>query len=310
MIPRTARPRRAVASPTAPRLRARERWFYLIVGPWLAGLVLLQVVPVAATAGLAFTDWVPPLAPRWVGLDNFAALASDERFARALVNTLVLAAGTVVPGLALGLGIAILFAGVRRGGMALRASVFLPVVVTGVATALMWGWILNPRYGLLNGLLAAVGVDGPAWLSDPTWAMPALVLMGLWAVGVNVVVYVAALATVPRDLVEAASLDGAGPAARFRHVTWPTVLPVTFYLAIVNAIGAFAVFTPTYLLTGGGPENATLTTALFTYQAAFSSGRLGYAAATTIVVLLLVLGLTAAQFAAVGRRVRYLGADA
>ncbi len=289
--------------------RSRERWFYLLIAPWLIGLVVLQLVPLIATGALAFAEWQPPLAPRWVGFDNLARLAADPRFGRSVVNTIVYAIGTVVPGLAIGLGLALLLRPIRRGGALLRASVFMPAIVAGVATALMWGWIFNPRYGLLDGLLGLVGIDGPAWLSDPGWAMTAMILMGLWNVGVNVVVYLAALSAVPRDLLEAAALDSAGRVARFRYVVWPALTPVTFYLAIVNAIGAFHVFTPTYLLTGGGPSDATLTTSLYTYRTAFGAGQLGYAAAMTIVVLLAVLALTAVQFRFAGRRVQYLGGD-
>jgi multiple sugar transport system permease protein len=289
--------------------RQRERWFYLLISPWLIGLVLLLLVPMAAAALLAFTSWEPPLAPRWVGIDNLVALAADARFAKAVVNTVVYGVGTVVPGLAIGLGLALLLRGVRRGGTILRATVFMPAVVSGVATALMWGWIFNPRFGLLNEILGGLGIQGPAWLRDPAWAMPAMILMGLWNVGVNVVVYIAALDAVPRHLHEAAALDGAGRIARFRHVTWPALLPITFYLAIVNAITAFQVFTPTYILTRGGPDDATLTTALLTYQAAFGLGQLGYAAAMTLVVFIVVVALTATQFRFVGRRVQYLGAE-
>ena len=292
-----------------PRLRPRERWFYLLISPWLIGLVALQVIPLVATIALTFANWEPPLAPRWVGLDNLAALVGDPRFGKSVVNTVVYGFGTVVPGLAIGLGLALLLAGVQRGGAILRATVFMPAVVAGVATTLLWGWIFNPRSGLLDGLLATVGIDGPAWLRDPAWAMPAMILMGLWNVGVNVVVYLAALGSIPRHLHEAAALDGAGRFARFRHVTWPALTPITFYLAIVNAIGAFQVFTPTYVLTRGGPDDATLTTALYTYETAFSAGRLGYASAMTIAVFLAILALTAAQFRFVGRRVQYLGAD-
>ena len=135
----------------------------------------------------------------------------------------------------------------------MRTIVFLPAVVAGATTELMWGWILNPRFGLVNSLLALFGIEGPGWLHDPDWAMAGLVLMGLWNVGVNVVVYMAALGSVPGVLHEAAALDGAGGFARFRHVTWPALSPVTFYLAVVNAIAAFQVFTPGYILTGGGP---------------------------------------------------------
>ena len=292
-----------------PLVRSRERWFYLLISPWLVGLLALQVIPLLVAALLAFADWEPPLAARWVGLENLAALVADPRFATAVRNTVIYGLATVVPGLAIGLGLALLLGGVRRGGTVLRATVFLPVVVAGVATALMWGWVLNPRFGLIDGLLGAVGVQGPAWLRDPAWAMAAMVLIGLWSVGVNVVVYLAALGTVPSDLLDAAALDGAGPVARFRFITWPALLPITFYLAIVGLIGASQVFTPSYVLTRGGPDDATLTTALYIYQAAFASGRLGYASAAAMVVVVGVLVLAALLFRFAGRRVPYLGAD-
>jgi ABC-type sugar transport system permease subunit len=260
-------------------------------------------------AVLAFASWEPPLAPRWVGLDNLTSLAADPRFAAAVVNTIVYGLATVIPGLALGLGLAMLLGGIRRGGTALRSTVFMPAIVAGVATALMWGWVLNPRFGLLNTLLGLIGIDGPAWLRDAAWAMPSMILIGLWNVGINVVVFLAALSTVPRELHEAAALDGAGAVARFRAVTWPALLPVTFYLAIVNAIAASQVFTPSYVLTGGGPDDATLTTALYIYQVAFARGQLGYASAMAVLVFVAVLALTGLAFRSVGRRVAYLGAD-
>jgi len=292
-----------------PGLRPRERWFYLLIGPWLIGLVVFQAAPVAGAAALAFAEWSPPLPIQWVGTANVEAMLADPSFWQALGNTLVYGVGTVVPGLAIGLGLAILLRGQRRGGSILRGAVFLPAVVSGVATALVWGWILNPRFGLLNALLGLVGIQGPAWLRDPAWAMPALIVMGLWNVGINVIVYLAALNAVPRELHEAAALDGAGRAGRFRHVVWPALTPVTFYLAIVNAIGAFQVFTPTYLLTGGGPESSTLTLALYTYQNAFAYGQLGYASALALALVAGLVALTALLFRLAGRRVAYVGAE-
>jgi len=271
--------------------------------------VLFQAGPVVTAAVLAFADWRPPLRIEWVGLDNLAAMVRDPLFWKTLANTATYALGTVIPGLAIGLGLAILLRPAGRGGTILRGAVFLPAVVSGVATALVWGWLLNPRFGLVNAVLGAVGIQGPAWLQDPGWAMPALIGIGIWNVGVNVVVYTAALGTVPRDLLEAAALDGAGAIRRFRHVTFPALTPVTFYLAIVNVIGAFQVFTPTYLLTGGGPEHATLTLALYTYQSAFELGRLGYASALALAMVAIMVAITAAQFRLLGRRVAYLGAD-
>jgi multiple sugar transport system permease protein len=290
-------------------LRPRERWFYLLIAPWLIGLIVFQAAPIAGAAALAFAAWAPPLPIEWVGTANFETMLGDSLFWQALANTLVYGLGTVIPGLAIGLGLALLLRGQRRGGAVLRGAVFLPAIVSGVATALVWGWILNPRFGLLNAVLGLVGIEGPAWLQDPAWAMPALIVMGLWNVGVNVIVYLAALNTVPRELHEAAALDGAGRAGRFRHVVWPALTPITFYLAIVNAIGAFQVFTPTYLLTSGGPDGSTLTLALYTYQNAFAYGRLGYASALAIAVVLGLVALTALHFRLAGRRVAYVGAD-
>ena len=292
-----------------PLFRSRERWFYLLISPWLIGLLVLQVIPLVSATLLAFADWEPPLSARWVGLDNLAELLADPRFATAVGNTIAYGIATVVPGLIIGLGLALVLGGIRRGGTVLRATVFMPVVVAGVATALMWGWVLNPRFGLVDGLLGLVGLQGPAWLRDPAWAMPAMIVIGLWGVGVNVVVYLAALGTVPRELRDAAELDGAGPVARFRYITWPALLPVTFYLAVVGLIAASQVFTPTYVLTRGGPADATLTTSLYIYQAAFGSGRLGYASAAALIVAIGVLALAAILFRFARHRVPYLGAE-
>ena len=159
----------------------------------------------------------------------------------------------------------------------------------------------------VNQALAWLGVDGPAWLHSPAWAMPTLILLGLWGAGVNMVVYLAALEAVPTELHEAAQLDGAGAWQRFRHVSWPLLTPVTFYLGVANLVGAFQVFTPTYVLTGGGPENATLTLPLYLYQNAFAYGRLGYAAALAVALLACVGLLTWAQFRLLERRVFYPG---
>lgn len=280
------------------------------MAPWLAGFILFQAGPILTAGVLAFASWQPPLPLQWTGLANLRTMASDPLFWQTLANTLVYVVGTVVPGLAIGLGLAILLRPVRRGGTLLRSAVFLPAILSGVATALVWGWILNPRFGLVNAILGSFGIHGPAWLQDTTWAMPSLIVIGLWNVGINVVVYLAALSTVPRDLHEAAALDGAGAVDRFRHVTWPALTPITFYLAIVNAIGAFQVFTPTYLLTNGGPDHATLTLALYTYQNAFSFGQIGYASALALAMVAIMVAFTVLQFRVLGRRVAYLGADA
>jgi multiple sugar transport system permease protein len=228
---------------------------------------------------------------------------------RTLLNTAYYAVGTVTMGIGAGLGLALLLHGQRRGAYLFRTIFFLPAVVSGVATVLLWGWVFNPRYGLANALLAQAGIRGPGWLQDEAWAMPSLILMSMWGVGTSMVVYLAALQGVPRELCEAASLDGAGRWQRFRHVIWPLISPVTFFLVVVNLIGAFQVFTPSYLLTRGGPNNATLTLPLYLYLNAFAWGHLGYASALAVVLFTAVLVLTVIQFRLAKRWVFYPGSE-
>ena len=287
--------------------KRRERWFYLLIAPWLVGLVLFQAGPMLGALFLSFADWPLPQAPSFVGLAHFRTLLDDPLFGRTLFNTIYYALGVVPLGIALGLGLALLLNRPRRGASLFRALFFLPAVISGVATVLLWGWVFNPRYGIANALLAVIGIQGPGWLQDEAWAMPALILMSLWNVGTNMVVYLAALQGVPQDLQEAAALDGAGRWARFRHVTLPLISPVTFFLLVVNLIGAFQVFTPTYVLTRGGPNNATLTLPLYIYLNAFAWGRLGYASALALVLFLSILALTLLQFRLADRWVFYAG---
>jgi multiple sugar transport system permease protein len=296
---------RRAGAPASGPARRRERWFYLLAAPWLAGWLLFQAGPILAICGLAFTEWRLPRPPTPAGLANWQALATDPLFGRSLANTLYYTAGSVPLGLVLGLGLALLLQRRQRAAPLFRAIFFLPVIVSGVATTLLWGWIFNPRFGLANALLALVGLRGPGWLQDEAWAMPALILMSLWGCGVNMLVFLAALQGVPAELAEAATLEGAAGWARFRHLTWPFLSPAAFYLLVVNVIGAFQVFTPTYLLTRGGPNHATLTLPLYIYFNAFAWGRQGYAAALALALLALVLALTLAQFALAGRWVFY-----
>lgn len=289
--------------------RRRERWFYLLISPWLIGFLLFQLVPLVGAFLLSFHEWPLPKAPYFVGFRHFSSLFTDPIFRRTLLNTVYYALGTVPPGIALGLSLALLLNRKRHGVAVWRAVFFLPVVISGVATTLLWGWIFNPKYGLVNNLLGLLGISGPGWFYDEAWAMPALILMSLWNVGINMVVYLAALQNIPRELVEAAKLDGAGGRARFIHVTWPLISPATFYLLIVNLIGAFQVFTPTYILTRGGPNNATLTLPLYIYLNVFSYGKMGYGAALSWAALVLILGLTLVQFRLAHGWVFYTGGE-
>lgn len=279
-----------------PLARRKERWFYLLISPWLVGLFIFQVGPILFAFGLSFVEWPLPQSPQYVGLMNFRTLLADSLFAKTIANTAYYALGTVIPGIAVGLLLAILVRRPYPGITLFRAIFFLPAVMSGVALTLLWGWILNPQYGLVNELLAEIGLDGPGWLYDDKWAMPSLILMSLWTVGTNMLIYLAALHTLPGDLYEAAALDGAGRWQQFRNITWPLLSPVTFYLLVVNFIAAFQVFTPSYLLTRGGPNNATLTLPLYIYFNAFSWNKLGYASTLSLLLFLAVLAMTIVQF--------------
>jgi multiple sugar transport system permease protein len=288
--------------------RNKERAFYLFIAPWVAGFVLFQGGPILASLALSFVEWRPARPPEWAGLVHYAALLRDPLVARTLLNTALYALGVVGLGLALSLGLAWLLDGRVRGAGVFRAIFFLPVVTSGVAVVLVWGWLFNARWGLINQALALVGVRGPAWLHDARWALLALIVMGLWSIGANIVVYLAGLRTIPRELYEAAVLDGAGTWQRIRYITLPLLSPITLFLATMGVIGAFQLFTPGYVLTRGGPDNATLTTALYVYLNAFQYQRFSYAGALAWLLCAVILGLTWAQFR-LGRRWVYYEQD-
>lgn len=274
---------------------SKERWFYLLITPWLLGLIAFFLLPLLGALGMAFFEWRLPQPPQWVGAQHFIRITADPLFSKTLQNNLLYALGSVLLGLVLSLWLATQLYIKPRGAPLLQTIFVLPAALTGVATTLLWGWVFNPRYGLINSILAQFGIRGPLWLQDEHWAMPALILISLWSAGINLFVYRAALHTIPAELYEAAALDGATPRRRFWHITLPLMRPVSAYLAVVNLIGALQLFTPVYLLTGGGPNNATLTLSLYTYQNAFAWGQIGYAAALAACLLLITLIFAALQ---------------
>jgi multiple sugar transport system permease protein len=257
--------------------------------------LLFQLGPVVASFLLSFAEWKFVGGPEWVGMENYAAVARDPLFAKTIRNTVYFALGSVPLNLVVGFALAALLTRWRQGATLFRTIFFLPVVVSGVAVTLIWGWLFNNQYGLINQALTLIGVDGPSWLGDERWAMPALILMNLWSVGGNMVVFLAALQRLPRDLYEAAALDGAGGWHALTRITLPMVSPVTLFLGVVGVINAFQLFTPAYILTKGGPNNATLTTSLYIYLNAFRWGNMGAATVMAWLLCLIVVGFTVVQ---------------
>jgi len=275
------------------------------VSPWLAGFLLFMIVPVCLTLWYSLTDYPLLEPPLWVGPDNYQRLLHDDVFWRAIVNTLVYAAGSIPLSTVLALALASLLNRPGRLATLVRAAVYLPTLVPIVASAMIWLWMFNPEDGLINGLLSLVGVTGPSWLKEPAWAMAALVLMSLWSVGQATIVYLAALRGVPGSLYEAGELDGMGRWRRFWHVTLPTISPVILFNVIVAIIATWQVFAVPYIMTRGGPGRATYFYTMYLYDSAFAYGQMGYASALAWIQTLIILSLTALTFLVSRGRVHY-----
>jgi multiple sugar transport system permease protein len=273
--------------------RREALWAYLLISPWIVGFIIWTAGPMLASLFLSLTEYnvVSPL--RWLGLANYSsALFSDPLFWQSLKVTFTYAALSLPSGLAVGLAVALLLNLNVPGLSVWRAIYYLPSVISGVAVAVLWQYVFNPRFGVLNWALSLVGIKGPGWLADPKWALPALAIMSLWGAGGGMVLYLAALQSVPTALYDAAKVDGAGAWQRLRYVTLPMISPVIFFNLVMGTIGTFQYFTNAYVMTQGGPTNATLFYNLHLYNNAFRYFRMGYASALAWMLFVIILLLT------------------
>ncbi|MCL5997157.1 MAG: sugar ABC transporter permease [Chloroflexi bacterium] len=313
------KPAQRFRRPRLTRLQLREALEgYLFISPWLVGLLAFTLGPIVLSFALSFTAWQISAPPIWIGLDNYTELFQDPTMYKSLYNTIYLAVLGVPLSMVLALGIAMLMNQGVRGISIFRTIWFLPSVLSSVAVAVLWSWILNPRYGLLNRALALVGIDGPGWLTEPEWAKPAVILMGLWGVGGSMVIYLAGLKGIPQHLYEAAKLDGAGEWAQFRHVTLPMLSPTIFFNLITSVIGSLQVFVSIAAITmgaswgggvsrAGGPDDSLLVFMLYLYRQAFGFFRMGYASALAWFLAAIIMALTIINFQLAKRWVYYEG---
>jgi multiple sugar transport system permease protein len=272
-------------------------WLLLFLLPGLGGLLVFTIVPILASFVLAFFRWDLLTPPQFVGLQNYVDLFRDREFWAALTHTLTFIAGYLPLVVVLGLGMALAMNTAMRGIGFLRTLFFFPVVSSWVAVALLWSWLFNPKYGLINYLLSLIGVTGPGWLYDPAWAMPAIIVTSVWKdLGFVLVLFLAGLQAIPTDYAEAAALDGAGRFAQLRYVTLPLLAPTTFFVLIISLINSFQVFDQVWVMTEGGPAGATTVLVERIVRHAFSYGEMGYAAALSWVLFFLVFGATLVQF--------------
>jgi multiple sugar transport system permease protein len=264
--------------------------------PSLIGMFTFVMLPVLSSLVLSFAEWDLIGELRWIGLDNYVTALSDPTVLGALGHTLLFIAGYLPAVVALALGLALLLNRKLRGRVVFRAVYFVPVVTSWVAVSLIWKWLLNPQYGLVNYGLALVGIKGPGWLFDPSWAMAGIVLTSIWKdVGFVAVIYLAGLQDIPENLYEAASLDGATPWQRFWTITLPMLAPTTFFVTTISLISSFQVFDQVWIMTGGGPAGATSVMVEQIYKNAFSYYKMGYASAISWVLFALIFIVTLAQ---------------
>ncbi|MDR3692953.1 MAG: sugar ABC transporter permease [Fimbriimonas sp.] len=281
----------------------------LFASPWLIGLTVFGLYPILSSLYYSLCQYDGIRSPHWVGLRNYHKMFfEDELFFKALYNTLYMVCLGVPLSILCGLSVALLLNQKVKGIALYRTIYYLPSVVPVVASSILWLWLLNPDIGLVNIGLQHLGVKNPpAWLGDPVWSKPALLLMGLWGVGGGMVIYLAALQNVSETLYEAAALDGAGSTLRFRHVTLPMITPVILFNLITSLIGTFQYFTEAYVMTSGGPQDSTTFYALRLFNAAFQDFHLGYASAMAWVLFVLTLACALIVFKSSLRWVYYEG---
>ncbi|MCC6310777.1 MAG: sugar ABC transporter permease [Trueperaceae bacterium] len=275
--------------------------------PNLVGFLIFTLLPVIAALFISLTDWNLLQPPKWVGLKNFVTLAQDPLFRKVLGNTAVYVLGTVPVQMILALLVAMALNQGLPGTLFFRAAFFMPVVTSAVAIALVWRWIYNADFGVLNSFLFMLGVsDPPQWLTSTRWALPSVMIMSVWQqIGFSMVLFLAGLQGVPEHLYEAARIDGAGPFQRFLFITVPMLTPTTFFVFVINIINSFQVFDQAFIMTGGGPANATNTIVYNIYQNAFQFFKMGYAAAMAWVLFAIIFVVTVVQFRLQSRWVHY-----
>ena len=279
------------------------------VSPWLVGFVAFTALPVGLSLYYGVCDYTLLQRPVYTGADNYRALAHDAVFWQTVGNTLYYAAIALPVGLVLALGLALLLNVKVPGQSVYRTLVFLPSLVPAVASAMLWLWLLNTRLGLVNLALMKLGVtDPPGWLTTTAWSKPALILMSLWGIGNTVIIFLAGLQDVPRELYEAAELDGAGPVGQLFNVTLPVLSPVIFFNLIMALIGTFQIFTaPQIMMPGGAPDRSSYFYTMYLFDHAFTYLHMGAASAMAWIQFLIVLALTGVAFWSSKRWVHYQG---
>ena len=275
------------------RISRETKYLYLFIAPWIVGFIAFTAGPLLMSAYFSVTQYNVASSPIFIGAQNYANLIQDPLFWQSLKVTGIYTGVSVPLGLAVSLVVALLVNVKIPGQRFFRTAIYLPTLVSGVVMSLLWLWLLNPQFGVINYLLYSwFHIQGPQWIYSRRWVLPALVIMSMWGIGTNMVLYLAALQGVPRSLYEAAEIDGAGRIRTFWSITFPLISPTTLFLLITGIIGTSQVFTQASVMTQGGPEYASFFYVYYLYQQAFNSFNIGYASAMSWVLLAIVFTLT------------------
>lgn len=291
------------------KMKSRENLMgYLFASPWLLGFFIFTLYPMCSSLYYSFTNYNTLKEPNWIGIRNYIVMfTSDPLFWKSIWNTFYYAGLSVPLGIVMGVLIAMLLNQKVKGMRFFRTIFYLPTVVSSVAVSLLWMWILEPNFGLLNTFLGRMGIIGPGWLTDPAWSKNSLILMSLWSVGGGMLIYLAALQDVPESLYEAATIDGAGALKKFFKITLPMITPTLFYNLITGVIGGLQVFSQAFIMTNGGPSYSTYFYGYHLYNKAFSEYQMGYASALAWILLIMTLLLSLIIFRTSNKWVYYEG---
>ncbi len=280
---------------------------YWLMMPTVIIIFCFHVLPIFYSFGLAFYNWDLISEAKFTGFRNFKILFKDALFWKSLFNTVYYTAVSVPLSIFFSLFIAMLLNQKIKGMDAYRVIYFIPVITSINAVSIVWKLIYHPNFGLLNKVLESVGIPGQRWLLDPKWALLAIVVMSVWKhLGYNVIIFLTGLKNIPNHLYEAAEVDGAGRWSQFRHITWPLLSPITFFILVMSIIGSFQVFAQIYMMTpGGGPMNSTMTVVFYLYKVGFGDFHFGYAAAVAFELFIMIFVMTLLQKLVVEKRVHY-----
>jgi multiple sugar transport system permease protein len=285
--------------------RRQVRLGLLFVSPWLLGFLVFNLYPFVATWYYSFTNDNGVGAAKFVGFANYTHLVHDSLFVSALFNTFYYSAIEVPLSMVIALGLAMLLNMNVRGKALYRTVYYLPSVVPLVSGCMLWLWIFNPSYGIVNSLLSLAHVPGPAWMFSETWSKPSFILLGLWGLGQPMVIYLAALQGVPHEMYEVSAVEGAGPLQRLRYVTLPMISPIILFNTVMALVTCTQYFTQAYVMTNGGPDNSTLFYSLYLYQQAFEDLHFGYASAMAWLLFVIIAVITGLFFRWSSRWVYY-----